>query len=94
VVVGLAGHAHGRSRAGEDQAVAVQVEPAARGRAGGEAPAAAGEVDAVHLGQDRLGRDLRGDPAQILAPLAVGGQRPPPVDPVGEALLVDKVALP
>jgi hypothetical protein len=94
VVVGLARQADGLARAGDDQAVTVEVEPPAGGRASGQAPAAADEVDAVDRGQDRLGRDLGRDPVQVLAPLAMGGTGPAAVDPVSVAAMVNQVMLP
>jgi hypothetical protein len=94
VVVGLARQADGLARAGDDQAVTVEVEPPAGGRASGQAPAAADEVDAVDRGQDRRDRDLGCDPVQVLAPLAMGGTGPAAVDPVSQAAMVNQVTLP
>jgi len=54
---GWPGQAHRCSGAGEDQTVAVEVEPVARERSGGQPPAAVGEIDAVDLGEDRLDGD-------------------------------------
>jgi hypothetical protein len=80
---------------GQDQPVALEGEPPTRSHLRGlQVPAAFGELDAVDLGVDRLDAKLLGDPPEVPVPLPVVGAGLAAVDPVGQAALVDQVALP
>jgi hypothetical protein len=95
MVVGLPEQPQRRPRARQHQPVAVHLQRLAGGRAPGrQPPAAVGQVDAVDVDQDRLYPELPGHPAQVPVPLAVAGAGLAAVDPVGQAALVDQVALP
>ena len=95
MVVGLARQPQRGPRTGQDQPVAVERQRlTGRGSPCRQPPAAVGQVDAHDLGRDRLHPELFGHPAQVPVPGTMVGAGLAAVDPVGQAALVDQVALP